>query len=71
MLFSESQLEEQVAVLNADYEGSGITFSTGNITRTFSEDWFNNVYWEDGSDLPMKRSLRQGGPETLNVWTVG
>ncbi|KAH8077879.1 metalloprotease [Cristinia sonorae] len=67
----DSQIDEQIAVLNAGYEGSGLTFVLANTTRTVNARWFNSVAPDESLQTTMKRTLREGGPEALNVYTVG
>ena len=57
--------------MNADYEGSGLTFSIANITRTTNPEWYDNDPENEDEIYAIKSAIRQGGKETLNVWTVG
>jgi hypothetical protein len=68
---SESQLENQVSVMNADYSGSGLTWTLGNISRVTNADWFNNAGPDSSQQTDMKEQLRVGGVDALNVYTVG
>ncbi|KAJ7268583.1 metalloprotease [Mycena rebaudengoi] len=67
----DSQLEDQTAVMNKAYAGSGITWELGGTTRTVNSEWFNNVGPGDPTQDDMKATLRKGGPADLNVYTVG
>ncbi|SPO04001.1 related to Extracellular metalloprotease 1 [Cephalotrichum gorgonifer] len=60
---TDAQLEKQLLVLNTDYEPAGISFVHRNTTRTVSDTWAHA-----GDDLGMKRTLRQGGYNALNVY---
>jgi hypothetical protein len=60
---SEATVREQIAVLNADYAPSGISF---NLVGT---DWTVNTAWaSDGNEVAMKQSLRKGSYSALNLY---
>ncbi|KAH8077877.1 Metalloprotease [Cristinia sonorae] len=67
----DSQIQEQVSVLNADYASAGLSFDLVNITRLVNPEWFKGVGPDESSQTTMKSQLRQGGPDALNVYTVG
>jgi len=67
----DQQLIDQVRVLNEDYNSTGISFKLQNISRIESEDWFLRVAPDSPEELGLKSVNRQGGPGTLNVYTVG
>lgn len=56
-------LNDQLEVLNTSYEPHGISFDLVNISRTINASWA-----VDGAELDMKKSLRQGGYDALNVY---
>ena len=58
-------------VLNAGFSGSGLNFALENTTRTVNAVWFDQATLGNAIQTQMKQQLRQGGPETLNVYTVG
>ena len=58
-------------VLNAGFSGSGLNFALENTTRTVNAVWFGQIIPGSAVEAQMKQQLRQGGPETLNVYTVG
>ena len=58
-------------VLNADFSGSGLTFTLAATTRTVNSQWFNRVGPSSSLQTAMKRALREGGAADLNVYTVG
>ncbi|KAF8608975.1 metalloprotease [Ceratobasidium sp. AG-I] len=66
-----SQIIASINEMNKDYDGSGIMYSLAATTRTPNADWFNNAGPESPQQTDMKKSLRQGGAGTLNVYTVG
>lgn len=68
---SDSQLTAQINVLNQDYSGSGLSFTLAGTTRTVNANWFNTVGPSSSLQTTMKRQLRQGGANALNVYTVG
>ncbi|KDR68828.1 hypothetical protein GALMADRAFT_1032396 [Galerina marginata CBS 339.88] len=67
----KSQITKQMAVLNRDYKNAGIQFRLVNTTRTLSKKWFSGVSPDGQLQTDMKNKLRKGGPESLNVYTVG
>ncbi|KAJ8503165.1 hypothetical protein ONZ45_g11092 [Pleurotus djamor] len=67
----DSQIEEQMSVLNSAYTGTGLTFNLVNVSRTVNEEWFNEASPYSSLQTDMKNSLRVGGPADFNVYTVG
>ncbi|QRV87840.1 extracellular metalloprotease [Ceratobasidium sp. AG-Ba] len=67
----DSQIANQITVLNQDYAGTGYTFSLAGTTRTLNSNWFNQVGPDSSLQTTMKNQLRQGGANALNVYTVG
>jgi len=67
----DTQVAAQMDVLNADYASTGIYFELVNTTRTTNATWFNDVASGSRAETDAKTALRVGGPETLNVYTVG
>ena len=70
-VLSDSQIASQISVLNQDYSGSGLTFTLAGTTRTVNSNWFNTVGPDSSLQTTMKKQLRQGGANALNVYTVG
>ena len=68
---SDSQIADQIAVLNKDYAEVGISWTLAETTRTVNADWFDNVKPDSPQQTDMKTSLRQGGAADLNVYSVG
>lgn len=68
---SDSQIANQISVLNDDYAGSGLTFTLAGTTRTVNSQWFNTVGPSSSLQTTMKKQLRQGGANALNVYLVG
>ncbi|TCD67922.1 hypothetical protein EIP91_011786 [Steccherinum ochraceum] len=67
----DSQIQDQISVLNAGYAGSGLFFALAGITRTTNPQWFNQVGLGTSLQTTMKQQLHVGGPNVLNVYTVG
>jgi len=67
----DSQIDNQMKVLNADYPKNNITFTLVNTSRTDNADWFNNVAPDTTQQTAMKSALRKGGASDLNIYTVG
>ncbi|KAH9927115.1 metalloprotease [Epithele typhae] len=67
----DSQIADQIDVLNADYSNTGLSFVLANTTRTTNSNWFNNVGPDTSLQTTMKNTLRQGGVADLNVYSVG
>lgn len=56
-------LKDQLDVLNESYKPHSISFNLVNISRTTDANWAN-----DGAEIEMKKSLRKGGYDSLNVY---
>lgn len=67
----DSQINDQIDVLNQDYANSGLTFVLADTIRTINSDWFNNAGPDSSQQTEMKRQLRQGGAADLNLYSVG
>ncbi|KAH9482439.1 Extracellular metalloprotease [Psilocybe cubensis] len=67
----DSQIKDQIAVMNKAYASAGITWVLASTSHTTNSGWFNGVGPDTSSQTDMKSSLRVGGPKDLNVYTVG
>ncbi|KAF9050447.1 metalloprotease [Panaeolus papilionaceus] len=67
----DEMIQQQVVVLNQGYKGSGLSFSLLKTTRSVNPDWYQKVYPDNYESKDMVQRLRDGGPETLNIFTVG
>ncbi|KAJ8489969.1 hypothetical protein ONZ45_g13362 [Pleurotus djamor] len=67
----DSQLQNQIKVLNADYASAGIAFQLAGVTRVLNPEWFSKASPNSPQQTAMKSSLRRGDVRTLNVYTVG
>ena len=71
---TNAQIREQIAVLNESYNGStggawtGFRFRLDGISRLTSKQWF--VLKGYGEEKAMKTALKEGGPETLNIYSA-
>ena len=62
-----TQINNQIAVLNAAYASAGFTFNLVQTTTTANNTWYTCT---GGScESQMKNALRQGGPGTLNIYS--
>jgi pregnancy-associated plasma protein-A len=72
---SAAQIQSQIDVLNAAYAGTtgglgtntSFRFSLAGVTRTTNAAWYT-VTPGSTAERDMKSALRQGGPETLNMY---
>jgi hypothetical protein len=73
------QVNDQIKVLNAAYQGTGFRFVLQSLTRTTEPSWFNLVsggssdsryYRGSGKEFKMKEALHTGDSRTLNVYTA-
>jgi hypothetical protein len=66
-------IRDQMSVLNRSYSGAtggastGFSFELAGVTRTTNAKWFD---LQGGEDKAMKRALKVGGVETLNIYTA-
>jgi pregnancy-associated plasma protein-A len=71
---TDAQIAAQITVLNLAYAGfyggydTGFSFELESVTRTFNPTWFT-ARLGGGAERDMKSALRQGGFETLNIYT--
>jgi hypothetical protein len=72
----DSQIREQIRVLNESYSGrtgganTGFAFDHVGTTRTVNAGWFANFAFSTAVELQAKTALRRGGSETLNIYLV-
>ena len=70
---TDQAVRQQITTLNNAYGGAlggtdtGVRFRLGGITRTENPDWFHRALDHEEA---MKRALRRGGPETLNLYVA-
>lgn len=64
---TNSQVSQQMAVLNAAYAGSGFSFQTPVVDDTNNATWYT---CSGGTcETQMKTALRQGGSNALNIYS--
>ncbi|KAJ3305427.1 hypothetical protein HDV03_001521 [Kappamyces sp. JEL0829] len=68
---TDSQIAQQISVLNKTYSGSGLTFVLAGTDRTTNSDWFNSAGPDSSQQTAMKKKLRKGGKADLNLYSVG
>jgi hypothetical protein len=66
---SDSDLKEQVQVMNETYAPMQIGFTLGGIDRTTNAKWMGASMFSTG-ETDMKTKLRQGDSTALNVYTT-
>ncbi|KAF9569388.1 metalloprotease [Agrocybe pediades] len=67
----DSQIAQQIAVMNKAYANAGITWVLAGTDHTTNANWFNSVGPDGSAQTTMKKSLRKGTAKDLNVYTVG
>jgi hypothetical protein len=65
----QSQIDDQIAVLNAAYASTPFTFALAGVDRTTNATWYT---MSPGSTAEQnaKNALRKGGAETLNLYSA-
>jgi hypothetical protein len=72
----EAMIRDQIRVLDDSFSGrtggagSGFGFQLAGITRTTNATWFSQMATNFEVEMEAKRILKQGGPETLNIYTI-
>jgi len=66
----DSQITNQLAVLNQAYTPAGLSFVLAGTDRTVNPTWFTGAGSGTPAQTEMKTALRQGDGSTLNVYTV-
>ena len=67
---TDTQVSDQLAVLNAAYAGSGFQFSHSGTRRTKNTTWYNGCA-KSSVERSMKRSLAVDPAHTLNFYSCG
>lgn len=74
----QAAVDAQVARLNKDFSGqeapgvaadTGFRFELAATRRWQNDDWFDRAVQEE-VHMPMRAATRQGGKNTLNIWSV-
>ncbi len=66
---TDTMISSQMTVLNNAYASSGISFSLVSIDRTTNNTWYTMGYGTT-AESQAKNALRQGGKESLNIYTA-
>jgi hypothetical protein len=66
---TSSQISQQISVLNNAYAGSGLSFSLVATDTTVNSSWYN-VAQGSSAEKAMKKALRKGGANALNIYTA-
>jgi len=65
---SMSQIEQQIAVLNQTFTGSGFSFRLAGYDYTLSTDWYAQSTFQ--AEVEMKTALHQGDSTDLNIYST-
>jgi hypothetical protein len=63
---SNTQISQQISVLNAAYAASSFSFSLVSIDNTTNSTWYTTT--GGSSEVAMKNALHQGGSNALNIY---
>jgi hypothetical protein len=66
---SDTQVSDQLDVLNNAYLGTGLTFALAGTDRTANVSWYN-LAQGSSAERAMKTALRKGGAAALNIYTA-
>ena len=72
----DAMIRAQLRVLEDSFSGrtggagSGFGFELAGVTRTTNPTWFKSMAVNFELEMHIKGTLRRGGPETLNIYTV-
>lgn len=66
----QSQINAQIAVLNAAYAGTGFSFTLASVSRTNNTSWHDRCH-RSNVELQMKQALAVDVPNNLNFYTCG
>ncbi|KAK4054675.1 hypothetical protein OIO90_003487 [Microbotryomycetes sp. JL221] len=67
----DSAITSSINELNTRYSSSGFNFVLQSTDRTTNQNWFDYAGPQTSQNTAMKRSLRRGGVESLNIYSVG
>ncbi|KAF9050455.1 hypothetical protein BJ165DRAFT_1525675 [Panaeolus papilionaceus] len=66
-----NMITDQMWVLNEDYRKTGLSFNLKKLTYYKNETWYGDAFWGNDPNREMSLKLRKGGPDTLNIYSVG
>ncbi|KAF3928257.1 Ulilysin [Arthrobotrys entomopaga] len=66
----QEKMDKQLEVMNTQYASTGIKFDLKGTSRTVNKEWatFSVESNDTSTELAMKKKLRQGGYDALNVY---
>jgi hypothetical protein len=67
---TDKQVADQVAVLDAAFAGSGFDFRLVSTDRTVNPRWYTGLRSGSKQEKDMKRTLRKGSMDDLNLYTA-
>ncbi|KAJ1023628.1 hypothetical protein NDA18_004615 [Ustilago nuda] len=67
---TSSQISSSIQALNSAYSATGLSFYLAGSETTTNSNWFNNVNQATSAEAAMKKTLRKGGANALNIYTV-
>ncbi|SYW76638.1 related to metalloprotease MEP1 [Ustilago bromivora] len=67
---TSSQISSSIQALNSGYSATGLSFYLAGSETTTNSNWFNNVNQGISAEAAMKNTLRKGGANALNIYTV-
>ena len=65
----QSQIDDQMAVLNSAYANTPFKYTLAGVDRTTNSTWYTMAPGST-AEKNAKTALRQGGPETLNLYSA-
>jgi hypothetical protein len=66
----DSQISDQIAVLNSVYKPIGFSFQLIKTTRTVNADWFANMKANSDQEGAAQNLLHAGGLNTVRHWSM-
>lgn len=67
---TSTQISDQMAVLNSAYAGTGFSFTLAGTDTTNNARWYDNLRSGSKNEKDMKRALRKGSMDDLNIYTA-
>ncbi|KAF3940984.1 Ulilysin [Dactylella cylindrospora] len=66
----DDKMKKQLTAMNDHYKSTGISFNLKETTKTVNKEWatFSVDGGSDATELEMKKKLRKGGYDALNVY---
>ena len=67
---TDAQIANQISVLDAAYAGSGFDFQLVSTDRTVNSRWYTSLRSGSKQEKDMKKALRKGTMDDLNLYTA-